>query len=342
MASPQLASQLSSIDLSFIVFGVPRSGTSATARFLNAAPQIHCSHELVQPSQDHRGLSLPGWVVNAPAMQVADGPHHKLAVEELAQLEAKADTLRVGGNKMPQYYFRLKQVLAEIGTGRGILSWRAPRLVMQSYTMRARSPEDAWHPGQTGLFAFGEILRLAHALLEAAEGTNILVSPIATLSARPEWVRLRLGRHVAPGVDLDWPAPEADCWNHETRARGRLDRPDISAVELDALEMLEASGLTAVFDRPGPFLLRDVIDPLARAVHRLPSDPDGYISDLATQQADPDMAAFLPDWLHAGGQRQVLRGVPPEKMRGRATDEGRVRDRKNPEIQMAVRPTEHM
>ncbi len=151
--------------LSFIVSGVPRSGTSAFARSLNLHPALFCGIECFPINHDYAGFT-------APDSFLALGEADKRTRAQDNSLEALNGKLASDqrpthyGNKLPRYYFCLWRLQQANLQPRIVHVFRDPIATANSWDRRAANPRDVlWQRGQIGLFAVAEcfiaLLRLA-------------------------------------------------------------------------------------------------------------------------------------------------------------------------------------
>lgn len=143
------------LPLRFIVFGVPRSGTSALVRALNLHPNVLCADELFHYRADHSRLRYPeSFLASHRLTQIP-------ARRRLQVLRAEAmekDVLYVG-NKSPRYYLVLPRINREIPGLQNLLIYRSPYGVLPSWDRKEREHRVAyWQAGAVGLFGFLDLL----------------------------------------------------------------------------------------------------------------------------------------------------------------------------------------
>jgi len=142
--------------LDFIVFGVPRSGTSALARALNLHPNVLCAMERFYYSVDHASLSFPNSFLTTT--DVDDSHDYKKIDYVRTQLAEKPQVLHAG-NKLPRYYFGLERINREVPALRNIWIYRSPFGFVQSWNRRELNHRKGrWRAGQVGVFGFLELL----------------------------------------------------------------------------------------------------------------------------------------------------------------------------------------
>ena len=142
--------------LSFIVFGVPRSGTKALARALSLHPNVLCASERFDYTTDHSRLSYPDDFLDRPRlMDCLDWEK----LQEVEAMSAAKTDVRFVGNKLPRYYLALDRINSELPALRNIAIYRSPSGFIPSWNRRERNHgESRWLAGEIGLFGFLELL----------------------------------------------------------------------------------------------------------------------------------------------------------------------------------------
>jgi hypothetical protein len=157
--------------LSFIVFGVPRSGTKALVRALNLHPNILCASERFDYRADHSRLSFPADFLERPrSPDRLDLRKHR----ELCDAAARKTEIQFVGNKDPRYYLTLNRINAEVPGLRNVLIYRSPYGVVPSWNRKERDHRSRWPTGAVGLFAY---LELIVCLERIASGARAFVFP---------------------------------------------------------------------------------------------------------------------------------------------------------------------
>jgi hypothetical protein len=158
--------------LSFIVFGVPRSGTKGLARALNLHPNVLCAQERFDYTVDHSQVSFPAAFLDKPRAM------DRLDWRKLHGLEAEAarkGQIRFVGNKLPRYYLALDRINSEVADLRNLLIYRSPYGFIPSWNLKEREQtETRWHAGEVGLFG---LLELLVCLQNAIRQTELFVFP---------------------------------------------------------------------------------------------------------------------------------------------------------------------
>ncbi len=274
--------------LDFIVFGMPRGGTSAVGRYLSAVKEIHCAQEVVPVNGNHAILDVPDCLL------ASTGKNWRSS--SVADVTARRDTSRYYGNKRPQYFYRLNGVLEELDNCPAIACVRNPRSVALSYSTRSLNPKDNWHAGRRGLFAVGDALMLVHALHHAPRDARIMILPQKALLADWRATMTRAIAHIAPSIPADFnPAALEEIDKIKNRQTSR-SKVDLEKIETRALNRIEQIGLFDLFDRDATFMLDEVRDDLARIVADGPGHPIGFITRLAGEHPDPLARAFAERW----------------------------------------------
>lgn len=274
--------------LDFIVFGMPRSGTSATARYLSAMPGMHCGQEVFPMSLDHGKLDVPRAFVERQSERWNDSSSETV--------RSRGDNIHVWGNKTPTYFYRLEGIMAELPGRPAVVCVRAPRAIALSYSTRAQTERDKWHVGRRGLFAVGDALMLAHALARFSEPERILVLPQNALLQDWKAAMVRVAAHVAPGhpvaYDADVLAQIDNIKSRQTKRRKLTLEP----VEDQALRRLEKTGLSAFFDRDRIAPLSEVQAELAAILEQTPPNPVGFMRRLSAAHPAPEARAYFENW----------------------------------------------
>ena len=142
--------------LSFIVFGVPRSGTKALARGLNLHPNILCTSERFDYRADHSQLSFPEDFLDHPRF-IDRLDWRKIQVAR-AMAAAKPD-VRFVGNKLPRYYLALDRLNFELPVLRNLAIYRSPYEFIPSWNRKEQARgESRWLAGDIGLYGFLDLL----------------------------------------------------------------------------------------------------------------------------------------------------------------------------------------
>lgn len=298
--------------LDFIVFGMPRSGTSATARYLSAIDGIHCGQEVFPLSLDHSRLDVPRAFV--------ERQHDKWNDSSAEIVAAKGDSIRYWGNKTPTYFYRLEQIMEELGQCPAVVCLRAPQSVAQSYSTRAQTERDRWHAGRRGLYAAGDALMLAHVLAAFSRPQNILVLPQNALLHDWKTAMARVAAHVAPGHPVSFDADVLGRIDQIKARQTKRKKLELEKVERNALKRLDRTGLSDFFDRHEIGLLADVQPELKSLVAHGPPNPVGFMRRLAADHPAPEARAYFQNWsapaarawsrLRTGAQGDKTHAIP--------------------------------
>jgi len=290
--------------LDFIVFGLPRGGTTAVSHYISATEGFHCGVEVFPTFLDHATLNIPDGFLTR---------QHKLwngsSVDEVTALK---DRIRVYGNKTPTYFYRLPSLLAELDNCPAIACVRDLRSVATSYSKRAADPEDPWVEGRVGLFAMGDALLLLHALHNAPAGSRVMILPQGALLQDWRGVMTRALHHIAPsvlqGADPEFDADKLKLINQiRTREESR-EKPALDPVEERALKRLTRDGVMDFFTRPEPVLLDEVRGEIAAILAKTPPNPVAFVRHKAEEHPNAAVREFFKIWSrHAGRAWQTYR-----------------------------------
>lgn len=273
--------------LDFAVFGVPRSGTTAVARYLNAHAGVICLHERFDPEARHVGLTFPASVFDAPW----GGEANRRA--NLGRfLAEKFPPVRLWGAKTPRYYLRLPRVMAGIPSRRAVHCWRRPEEVAQSYADRAANPQDHWRPQLRGLFGILET-PICIARMLATEGEFLTVPHTATKRDAAGTAEAILA-FLAPGARFEAEPAGFAAADEIGAKRLARERPPLEAVEIEAARMIDAAGIHAILDGSEPRPFAEVSAAARDWLRSLPPDVVRRGTEMAAAYG-PGVAAFARD-----------------------------------------------
>jgi hypothetical protein len=274
------------VSLTFIVFGVPRSGTKALARGLNLHPNVLCALERFDNRADHSKIAFPDSFLDAPRRM--DAVQRRKLAALRAEAAQKPEVVHVG-NKFPRYYLSLDRINAEVPGLHNLLIYRSPRGFMPSWN-RKEAQRGRWQAGQVGLFGF---LDLLVCLRNAVRQRRVFVFPYD----------LGLNRSAEPiARALEFIGAGSERFDRATFERSHLPRkvdgshrPELQPHEAEFLEAVRATELDELLaDRCGP-LTPDV----TRGV-------DEYLASIAPVLPEAVDAAFAacgnPAALHYGAR----------------------------------------
>lgn len=137
----------------FLVFGVPRSGTTFLAHLLNSHPEVFCGLEAFPPHKLDVDMLSPNEFISGAYTDAARNDAAKTLVGKSASLVAI-------GDKYPRSYFNQDAYRPNLERAVGIVVIRDPGEVFASFDQRAQNPEDDWHPGMRWPVAYLEHLAL--------------------------------------------------------------------------------------------------------------------------------------------------------------------------------------
>jgi hypothetical protein len=270
--------------LGFVVFGVPRSGTTAVARYLNAHDDVLCLHERFDPGMKHAGLTFPGALFDAPWGGEANRKQNLLRF-----VGDKTGPIALWGAKTPRYYLRLPRVMAGVPSGRAVHCYRRAEEVAQSYNDRADNPGDHWRGNLRGLFGMLE-LPICLARMLATKGEFLTVPHRATL-ADARGAAAQVLAFLSPGTAHE--ADDAAFAAADDIGTARLSRarPPLADVELEAAELIRSDAIDAILSGPAPIRFAEVADAVRDWLNTLPPDLVQRGTVMA-QAYGPGVAAF--------------------------------------------------
>lgn len=295
--------------LDFVVLGLPRGGTTATAAYLSAVRGVHCGIEVFPTFLDHSQLDIPR------AFLSCDAPHW--SPSSVAEVTAQGEALRWFGNKTPTYFYRLPTLLAELDNCPAIVCLRDLPGVAGSYAKRAGNPQDAgWDAGRVGLFALGDALLLLHALLACPPGARVLLVPQSALAVDWRGVMTRALAHVAPGAAADFRADRLAPIERRRVQSGTGAAPVLDPVTEHGLQRLTRAGVAAFFQSPAVRPLESARQDIAAALAQAPPNPIRFLRRLAADHPEPAVQAFLQRWSRHAARASRLYGVPGRAVSG--------------------------
>ena len=273
--------------LDFAVFGVPRSGTTAVARYLNAHAGIICLHERFDPELKHHGLNFPDALFDAPWGGEANRKRNLIRF-----VGGKQPPIRLWGAKTPRYYLRLPRVMAGIPSGRAIFCWRRPEEAARSWNDRALNPKDHWRPQLRGLFGILEA-PVCIARMLSTQGDYLTVPHRATVMDKAGTSAAMLD-FLAPGEAFaadEAAVAEADEIGAKRAAR---EKPPLAAVEQEAAALIDAEGIHRILDASAPRPFAEVSAAARDWLSALPPDLVRRGTEMA-EAYGPGIAAFARD-----------------------------------------------
>ena len=279
--------------LDFIVFGMPRGGTTAVAHYLSAMQGVFCGNEVFPTFVDHAKLQTPEGFLQCD--------HSHWNPNAVGEVTRRRDEIVHYGNKTPTYFYRLNSLLGELDNCPAIACVRDPGSVAMSYAMREADPDDQWPEGRVGLFAMGDAFLLLHALHNAPRDARIRIMPQNALLEDWEGAMQIAAAHVVPGHEVAY----SDDWLKKIQKRKRQARrkkkPNLVQVERQALRRLEKSGAVDFMNRSDVVDLNDVRDELAAIVDACPKNPVKFIGRLVEDHPNPQARPFYDRWArHVG------------------------------------------
>lgn len=291
--------------LDFIVFGLPRGGTTAVANYISAVPQLHCGVEVFPTYLDHRDLEIPKGFI--------ERQHDLWNPSSVEEITARGDEISHFGNKTPTYFYRLPSLLEELDNCPAIACVRDLREVATSYSKREADPEDPWKPGRTGIFAMGDALLMLHALHNVPEGSNVMILPQNALLADWKATMTRAVGHIAPGVAAAFDEDRLKKINKVKRQTMAKEKPPLEDAERRALNRLRKAGLVDLFARDEIVMLEDIRGDIARIIKECPPNPVNFVRQRGADHSNPQVMEFFQGWSRQAARAARLYGL---KVRG--------------------------
>lgn len=256
--------------LDFIVFGVPRSGTGAIARYINAVRHCICFLEKFAYEMDHNKIMMP------KAIWTREGQHDKVLGKNERRIENLLNTKDISeiliGNKSPFYFLRIPEIFDELGTELSVCIVRDARSLMKSRNVRATKLD--WSRGSPGLFALAEYIILLKILLKN-KNRNILIFPYSSLFFDGNKARQILFEHISPDRKIE--VDEKKIRFMKTKHQKKRKFGDIGFVELCALGQIEETGVCSLLQGELPFVANKMPAKIESAIAELPDGPVEFI-----------------------------------------------------------------
>ena len=301
--------------LDFIVFGMPRGGTSAVSRYISSVDELYCGLEVFPVGLQHDRIDVP--------QAFLERQHPRWSPVAVKDVMERADTVQRYGNKTPYYIYRLPAILRELDNCPAVGCVREVRPIAMSYSTRAANPRDTWDTGRRGLFAAGDAVMLVHVLLNLPPRTNVMIVPQAALLADWRAVMTKVVGHIAPGTPAVFnPERLGEIDEIKTSQVGRT-KVELVDVEEEALARLEGTGLGELFSRDDVFLVNDVRDELAAIKAACPPDPVAFIGELAERHPEPTLMEYYGRWANLAGKAFQRMYKPQQPGGGRRARAGK-------------------
>lgn len=294
--------------LDFVVFGLPRGGTTAVANYISAVPSLHCGVEVFPTYLDHATLPIPEAFITAQ--------HEMWNSSSAEEVRTRGHEISHFGNKTPTYFYRLPSLLEELDNCPAIACVRDLREVATSYSKRATDPGDPWAPGRSGLFAMGDALLLLHALHSAPKGSKVMILPQNVLLADWRAAMTRAVAHIAPGVAAEFDETRLKKIDKIKRQTMAKEKPVLELPEKRALNRLKRDGLVDFFARPDIMMLDDVRDEIATILAQTPPNPINFIRRQVADHPNPAVTKHFEGW-----SRQAARAGKLYGLKGRSAAE---------------------
>lgn len=285
--------------LDFVVFGIPRSGTSVLVQTINCHSNVFCGMEHLPLRYRLDDLLAPGMFFRDDLAE-----ENKKKIEALRTRLGAFEILRFG-NKQPRYYMQLDRLRAHNPSILSIAVYRPISAVAASWTRRAGLADDRWDPNGTGIFAIAEAFLFAARLAE--EGSDTLLVSYEDMFFKDADIAVELLRAI--GLDRQLAEFRYRFTRKFFRSRGgSAEHPARPADLVEAFRILDLDALDdLVLSRP----LRpssEIRGELAAFVGRHGDRLAGVMVDHLRASPD-DRATYARAWL-AKVARSVERGAP--------------------------------
>jgi len=285
-------------DTDFIVYAVPRSGTSAFVHALNIHPDVLCGMEL--DFGQHVHLAYPDYFAALP--QPTEQRRRILA----AHLASKPNPTIIG-NKNPRYFLdfdQLEGVLVRLPQLRPIWLYRPASQFVDSWNRRAANEDPSWHAGQTGVFALMELLFCLNTTLRLPRPS--LVVPYKSLFlTNPDCIR-DLFSYFA----LETPEHVSEAFRANLFQRVQPDKGPATSydkAERIIAEALEVDALNRLFDQPTVFSFDSVRPTVERHVNNVSRRVINRFLGLR-RDFTPAQQEYYAKWQQYPEVRRSLRG----------------------------------
>ena len=156
--------------IDFIVMGVPRSGTTGFAKYLDSLDTVFCGSEVFHNDRDHSTIVFP---------QSFQNERSKLKESEilsLAQKQAMENCLV--GHKRPRYFHRLDEVTKQVPAMKIVALHRPVVPVIRSWDSKAKR-QNGWKSGNIGIFAIWDFIQFSFSLYKSQH--RVLLVPFQGL-----------------------------------------------------------------------------------------------------------------------------------------------------------------
>ena len=294
--------------LDFIVFGMPRGGTSAVARYISSVDALYCGLEVFPTSLDHSTIDVPQGFLTRQ--------HERWGDAAVADVTVRADTIERYGNKTPFYFYRLAGILKELDNCPAIFCVRDLRSIAMSYSTRAANPKDTWDSGRRGLFAVGDAIMMVHILLSLPDEANVLIIPQAALLDDWQATMTEAVGFIAPGIAASFNPDRLGEIDEIKTTQGSRTKVDLVPVEETAMRRIAGSGLNEFFTRGEIMRLADVRQELVAIRDKCPPNPINFMRRLVENHPEPTAPEFFERWSKlAGNAWRRIYGRPGAKRR---------------------------
>lgn len=159
----------------FIVFGVPRSGTTALADLLNSHPNVFCGRERFSIEGASEKIFNEACIADRSIPNLFHYEHNLAVLKEKINLKAI-------GDKIPLYYINMNSIQEKFTNLKNISILRRMEDVFCSWNTRANNKNDvSWRRDQYGILSFFNYLSLLKMLAQKNYALDYFVLGYETL-----------------------------------------------------------------------------------------------------------------------------------------------------------------
>lgn len=282
---------LMSQKLDYIVFGVPRSGTTAVARYLNCVNEVHCGVECFGYGADHSNIFAPDAFINNPFY-----PSNESSLKySRADIAKKGGKIAFFGNKLPKYFYRLQGVVNEIEQPKAILCYRHVEDAANSYTSRAKRDRDAWPEGHVGAYAALDMVLQLYAISQL-KNAQVMVVPHAALRADWNATMKEVVQFIAPDLDPVFREDGQRYVEKRRKIEGAKPRTKIKPHDLKVIKRIGGDDIDRVFSNDKPYMLSEIEDQIPELVANLPKAFMKFARNVTAKHPDPKAGDFFNEW----------------------------------------------
>jgi hypothetical protein len=287
--------------LDFIVFGVPRSGTSALTRALNLHPDIICGIERFGPYVNPRSIVYPESFRNLRQ------PTSVVSLERnLDLLAQKGDTVPFAGDKNPRYHYNLAAWNQLQPPVRKIAIYRSPWQFLESWRRRALSDDfPNWDRERLGPFALWELFAFLRNMLD--QGSDTLLVPYdACFFDNPG-----IMRHVTAHIGADPERFDQDTFLQKLFAQSHRsrERPKLPVDEVELLMAADVDKIDRILLLEDAFTFDSVRDEIQGYLNSVSPRLAAATEDWINNNRSPKLESFITRWM---AKLPIMAQVPNE------------------------------